>query len=280
LIRENNPSNVIIVWDGEGGSAKRKKIYSNYKAGRKPCVNRQYEFESVEHQLANMKKQYNLTKKYVELLGILQVEISDIEADDVIALICKHLLHDTNKVVVTSDKDMLQLVDDKTVVYSPTKKIYFSSKEVKEKTGVIPENYIFMKAFTGDNSDNIDGIKGFGEKTVLKLFPSLAEKEMTLHEIISYASEKSSENIKYKVVVDNKSILVRNVELMQLSVPIISCQSVKKVREGIEKKDFEFVQTAIRLQMLSDGIQMQDMDFFSVFKEYHVKSNKENGNNE
>lgn len=278
LIRENIPTKVIVVWDGHGGSAKRRKLYSDYKAGRKPRVNRQYDFETPEEQLHSMHRQYELTKRYVELLGITQIEVEAVEADDIIALLCKYMLGEVAKLIVTSDKDMLQLVDNKTIVYSPTKKIYFKSQEVKEKTGVIPENYVYMKAFLGDSSDNIHGIKGFGEKTVLKFFPFLADKETTLQEILSYAERNSSENIKYKIVVDNKEVLLKNIELMQLSVPIISPQSVRTVKEILDKENIEFIPTEVRLLLSRDGMQIEDMDFFSVFKEYHLRVSKETVN--
>lgn len=272
-IRDARPTRTIIVWDGKGGSQQRRGVYAEYKAGRKPRVNREYDFgESPEDSKRDMGEQLLRARQYTELLGISQIEIDAIEADDVIAYLCRHLYQDTDKVVVSTDRDFLQLVDRHTLVYSPSRKLYFTAAVVKEKHLVIPENFIYVKALMGDASDNIKGIGGIGEKTAVKLFPFLAERPSSLEEVIEYARTNQDKKPKYKAVYDGREVLNGNVQLMQLTMPIISAQSVAAIRYSLRPTETKFVMSEVMLLLLRDGIQLTDSDFFSTFKEYHVRS--------
>lgn len=268
-IRDFSVSRAVVVWDGKGGSQKRRGIYAEYKAGRKPRMNRAYDFgESPEAGERNLATQLLKTKRYVELLGVTQIEIEGIEADDTIAYLC-YAEGDSDKVVVSTDRDFLQLVGPTTKVYSPVKKILFGSDQVKEVHLVLPENYVYSKALTGDASDNISGVKGVGEKTVLKLFPFLAERPSTLQEVLDHARDHAHENPKYRAIHEQCEIVTANVRLMQLSSPIIGVQSASSIRHTISQDVVEPVMSEVRLSFLRDGIQLTDSDFFAVFREYH-----------
>lgn len=273
LIRDAKPTRCIVVWDGKGGSQKRRGIYAEYKAGRKPRVNREYDFgESPEQSHRDLQAQYAKAKAYTELLGITQIEIEGIEADDVIGYLCRSVYQDTDKVVVSTDRDFLQLVDRHTLVYSPTKKLYFTANVVKEIHHVIPENFIYLKALMGDGSDNIKGIKGIGEKTAVKLFPFLAERQSSLEEVVKYAEANLDKNPKYRAVYDQRDVLIGNVGLMQLTTPIISPQSAAAIRYSLRPSETKYMMSEVKLSLLRDGIQLTDSDFFAVFKEYHIRS--------
>lgn len=276
LIRENQPTRVIITWDGKGGSQKRRGVYAEYKAGRKPRVNRQYDFgESPEQSQADLAKQYALTRRYLDMLGLAQIEVEAVEADDIIGFLCRGIFEGTDKVVVSSDKDFFQLIDPKTVVYSPTKKVYYSGDVLKERFGVIPENFIYMKSLMGDGSDNIKGIKGVGEKTVVKLFPFLSEHESSLEEIFQHAEANEKKSPKYKAVLDGRELLITNFKLMQLTSPIISPQTVRAIRYSVEQERTPLNSTALKMAFLRDGVQITDQDFFIIFSEYHKRAEKE-----
>lgn len=276
IMRDVRPSKIVVVWDGKGGSQKRRGVYAEYKAGRKPKVNREYDFgETLEQSQNNLREQYLKLRQYLESLKLIQIDIEDIEADDVIGYLCKHVWFDLNKVVMSSDKDFLQLVDQNTLIYSPTKKLFYTSQILHETYGVIPENFIYMKALIGDASDNIKGFNGIGEKTVIKLFPFLGERQSSVEEIIEYAKNNVGVNAKYKAIVDGCGVFITNVQLMQLTVPNISSQSIRAIKYTLEKPKEEPIMSAFKLALLRDGIQITDTDFFPVFEEYHIRSKKE-----
>jgi DNA polymerase-1 len=273
------PELVIVVWDGKGGSSKRRGVLAEYKAGRRPHTNRKYDFEeSPEEGRANLQMQHLKIRSYLKMIGVIQIEIDDIEADDVIGFLCQHLLKDRDKVVVSSDKDFLQLIDCNTLVYSPSKKDYYTRAKVKQEYGVLSENFVYLKALMGDASDNIGNIRpegskqGFGLKTSVKLFPFLGEKESSVQEIVEYARTKSGP--KYRAVVEQKDRLAQNVELMQLRIPIISAQSVAKIRGALERDIPSFVMSEFKISLLRDGMQIMDPDMFNVFGEYNVRRQK------
>jgi DNA polymerase-1 len=273
VMRDTKPSLVIVAWDGQGGSTKRRGIYAEYKAGRKPRVNREYEFDSPADSLKNMNFQQIKLKNYLSLIGVAQIEVEMCEADDIIGYLCRHVFCDTDKVVVSSDKDFLQLIDDHTLIYSSSKKLYFSAELLMKSYGVLPENFIYMKALMGDPSDNIKGIKGIGEKTVVKMFPFVSERQTSLDEIILHATNNITKNAKFEAVVNSKEILIENVKLMQLISPIISSQSIRAIKYALESENTFFKISDFKLCLLKDGIRITDADFFSVIREYQLARN-------
>lgn len=271
-IREVQPDRVVVAWDGDGGSQRRRGVYSDYKEGRKVRLNRELGTEGAQIEQENMRSQLKRLKQFLELVGTVQIEVEDIEADDVIAFLCKFVFADNEKVVVTSDRDMLQLVDNRTLVYSPTKKMYWTRAEMMEKMNVMPENYIFVKALMGDCSDNIKGMGGIGEKTALKLFPFLSEHESNLEEIRTHAEANVANGPKYKSILDQWDRLLENVQLMQLSHPIISSQSARTVRISATEQKPRFNFTELKLNFARHGIQVVDQDMFSVLKAYQLRA--------
>jgi 5'-3' exonuclease len=272
MISESKPDRVIVAWDGEGGSRRRRGIFAEYKEGRKVRLNRQDDLENQDESFKNMGGQMTKLKTLLGLLGVLQVEAPECEADDVIALICKFIFPDDKKVVLTSDRDMLQLVDDNTIVYSPTKKIYWTKQTVVEKIGVLAENYIFVKALMGDGSDNVKGMGGIGEKTAVKLFPFLAERPVTVEEIRLHCEANRETGSKYRVVLDQWDHFLENMKLMQLSSPIISPQAARTIRISSTEQRPRFVFTEFKLQLIRDGIQVIDPDLIGVFKSYQFRA--------
>ncbi len=122
--------------------------------------------------------------------------------------------------IVSSDKDFLQVVDQNIEVYSPIKKKTYGKKEVQEELGMIPENYLIMKALLGDNSDNLTGIKGLGPKTLLKEFPDLINKPgVTLKDIYSSCEQKLQTKKIFAQILYDWDKVKTNWELMNLSEP-------------------------------------------------------------
>ena len=121
ICRKTTPDQIVICWDGVGGSQKRKKQNKNYKAGRKPIrFNRR--MIQLDEGLQEQNKVYQQIRlcEYLNEMPVIQTSISGIEADDVIAYIANHNHYNSwEKVIISSDKDFFQLCNGKTVVYRP-----------------------------------------------------------------------------------------------------------------------------------------------------------------
>ena len=127
-IREMEPTRVVVVYDGAGGSKRRRKINPNYKAQRVPKRVTKFDaFNSLEDEKEAMKIQFRRLLSYLELLPIDVYSIDNVEADDVIAYIAQNVL-ENDVIIMSADQDFLQLVNDRIVVWSPNKKKYYTKE--------------------------------------------------------------------------------------------------------------------------------------------------------
>jgi len=232
LIRKNKPTRVLVVFDGKGGSHRRKKMYKGYKEGRTGLtkVNRLVGYEDLEDQQESMRKQFGLLIKYLELLPLDLCYIDYVEADDIMAYTARHIFK-KEVLIVSSDKDFLQLVDDRISVYQPTKKKMIYKEDVKELFGVPSHNLVFYRIFDGDKSDNIPGVRGVGPKTLVNKLLFLQNENLDMNTLMESVSELDDEKLKKKIL-DNKDVLELNYKLMQLSDPEIG-SSIKSNVRGI-----------------------------------------------
>jgi len=259
ICRETKPDKIVICWDGEGGSKKRKLMDKNYKAGRNPIrLNRDVRNLTESEERQNKLWQMQRLVEYFNCMPLAQLIFSGIEADDIIAQIT-HMpqYKDWQKVIVSSDKDFFQLLNDNTVLYRPIQKEVLNKNSIIEKTGVHPNNIALARAMIGDRSDNLDGIGNMGFKTVNKRFPFLAEeKTKTIQDVVEYSKSMLSEgSLKaYKNVVDNEHILQRNYKMMQLYTPSLSIDSKKSIADILENADNSFNKTEIVKMMHNDGM--------------------------
>ena len=152
------PSRCIIVFDGKGGSIKRRKLYPEYKANRKVKrrLNRNVEWGiAPQDEEESMKQQMGRLIDYLEQLPLTLISIDNVEADDVMAYISQQILTESDIFLMSTDKDFLQLVDDRVKVWSPTKKKLYTKKEIFEEYGVHSHNILTYRILDGDKSDNI-----------------------------------------------------------------------------------------------------------------------------
>ena len=180
FLEEFNYDKVVVMWDSEHGSSTRKELYPQYKANRRQDLN--------EYKLESYLEQNIRVKQYLEEIFVRQIEAPYNEADDLIAYYCK-IATDENITIFSSDKDLTQLISENVIIYSPSKKRFYKNGDTISINKVeIPHyNVLITKIFTGDKSDNINGIEGLGEKTLLKLFPDLRDKSLTIKEIMDNA---------------------------------------------------------------------------------------------
>lgn len=245
-IRQTQPTRVVVVFDGKDGSRSRKKIYEGYKAGRdknKLRVNRQYaDMMNEEDERESMKRQYMWLMEMMHELPITTMIYDGVEADDVMAYIPTQILKEGEQAVLMStDKDFLQLVDEDTIIWSPTKKKIYNRNRIKEEFGLDPQNLLLYRVLDGDKSDNIPGVYGCGIKTLLKRFPELKEDvELSVNDLFQLAEEKQEETkgkIKiYKDILDAKEQIRMNEQLMQLKDVTISGQIKMKVLDRFNEE--------------------------------------------
>ena len=144
--------------------------------------------------------------------------------------------HNSTCFIVSSDKDFLQLVTDKIIVYRPMEKEYYTPKVVEEKFGLLPHNFILHKTLLGDNSDNIRGIKGLGAKGIFKKFPELKTEELTLQDIFDISARKFKEHIVYSRIVQEQDRIETNYKVMDLSTPMIDNRGKEHIDNLIDEE--------------------------------------------
>lgn len=160
LIHKFNPHSVLVCWDG-GIPEFRRQLIPSYKSNR----------HKDEDEIAweDFQRQMNELDNYaLPILGIATAKKVGAEADDLLYHASRVSYHPC--IIVTGDRDLIQAVDYRTIVYSPTKNITYTVDNIKELTGVELHQLVHWKALQGDGSDNIPGVVGIGEKTATKLF--------------------------------------------------------------------------------------------------------------
>lgn len=214
-----DPTRVIVVWDGKGGSGNRQNINPNYKAQRATSrITHWGLYDTKEEETEALINQLFRTQDYIECLPMQQIMLEKLEADDIIAWLAKKASVSKVKkcTIVSSDKDFLQLVDDTIEVYAPIKKKTFTKDNIFEELKVLPQNYNIVKALTGDNSDNLPGVKGLGIKTIVSEFPKLLTEVSNLDYIYSVAEEKLEGKKIFAKIIHNWDKVETNFELMDL----------------------------------------------------------------
>ena len=234
FLEEHNHDKVVVFWDGESNSSIRKSIYPQYKENRRESMN-EYKYESYLYQRSRV-------KQYLEEIFVRQIEVEDNEADDLIAHYCK-ISKDEQIIIFSADKDLTQLISEHVTIYSPITKQYFKNGDMISinKVDIPHYNVLVTKVFTGDKSDNIDGIQGLGEKTLVKLFPQLQEKPCTIEEILDYArnipQDKPSKTLtnlltgKTKSTILGEEFYTTNKKIVDLTNPLITADGKELVEQ-------------------------------------------------
>ena len=227
-IKQVQPTRLVIVFDGKGGSKSRKKVDSNYKANRDGAslrVHRSF-LEKMVTETADesMQRQYNWLVELLSALPITTMIYDMVEADDVIGYIASDILKDAEQcVIMSTDKDFLQLVNEKTIVWSPSKKKIYNRKTIREEFGLSHNNLLMYRILDGDTSDNIQGVKGCGLKTIIKRFPEIvSDEKLDIEDIFRLSNDRLTESKIYKEILNSEARVRTNYELMQLSSVTIS----------------------------------------------------------
>ena len=225
FLEEHNHDKVIVMWDGDSNSSIRKGLYPQYKANRRQDMN-EYKYESYLYQQSRV-------KQYLEEIFVRQVEMVNNEADDLMAFYTQ-IATDEDIIIFSADKDLTQLISERVTIYSPISKQYYKNGDMItiNKVDIPHYNVLLTKIFTGDKSDNISGIEGLGEKTLIKYFPQVLEKPCTVEEILDYARNipqkkpiKTLVNLlegKTKSTIFGEEFYTKNKKIVDLTNPLIT----------------------------------------------------------
>lgn len=224
LLKKGNFRYVYVFWDGENSGQLRYNLNSDYKSNR----DKNFEDEGLSEymkdfnaklkimqkklikkdnpvKLAQKKKQKEIfywQRKIIidclEELFVRQCLCDKIEADDFIGYYVSHKKSNEKIVIVSNDRDLTQLIDDDVIIYVQSMKDFLTKKNHTDKIGYNYQNIVLKKVLCGDSSDNIKGIKGFGEKTLLTQFSEIKERKVTLEEIIEKSKQINEERLKNK----------------------------------------------------------------------------------
>lgn len=226
LLRKGNFRYVYVFWDGENSGFYRYLLNKEYKSNR----DKTYEDE-VEEGLSEYMKEYNARLKSMERyfrnknksrsddkkkekdifyeqrdvvmecleeLFVRQCVADKVEADDFIGYYVINKKPNERIVIASNDRDLTQLISEDVIVYVPSLKKFINTKNHREEMGYDYHNVLLKKMVCGDASDSIKGIKGVGETTLLKNFPQIVEREVSLDEIIEGARMINEERAKEK----------------------------------------------------------------------------------
>ena len=278
LMRESKPDQVIICWDGAGGSHTRRQTVKEYKKGRKP-LRKNYEVEGMSEQSEkeNMVWQQRILMEMLNEMPIIQLMLDRVEADDIISMIAGSPKYKGGqKVIVSSDKDLLQLLDGETVLYRPIQKKAWTKNTVIEEYGISPENFVIARAIAGDKSDNLAGIKGAGLPTIAKRLPFLVDDEMhTLSEVYDHCANAEGKLKFHERIVEDWDVVETNYKVMNLTPPSISVQGRQKVNYALDNFEFELNATELKKCSVDHGFGSYDWSELMAMLRGIVEKNKE-----
>lgn len=324
LLRKGNFRYVYVFWDGNQSGLLRYKLNSDYKA------NRDKEFEDEEELSDYMKavnakingmKQYFSKKEdpaklaqrkkqkeifywqreviidCLEELFVRQCMCDKTEADDFIGYYVTHKKSNERIVICSNDRDLTQLIAEDVIVYVQSLKDFLTVKNYTKIEGINYQNVVLKKVLCGDTSDNIKGIKGFGEKTLLNNFDEITKRKVTLNEVIEKAKNineeraklkkkplKWAENIVNRVTdgVQGSEIYEINEKIIDLKKPLMTDEAVEMIENimytPIDPED-RTLENLYRILLENDVEDLRDETKFSnFFNEFLYLIDKEKRN--
>jgi DNA polymerase-1 len=234
----HKPTHFAVIFD----SAKknfRNDIYSEYKANRS---------ETPE----DLAPQFEYIRKAVKAFNLPSIELINYEADDLLATYTKQIVEAGAKVtVISSDKDLMQLVSEKVRLYDPMKNKVLGENEVFEKFGVKPNQVIDVQSLAGDPSDNIPGVPGIGVKTAAELINKYKTLDILLKNIHEIPQNKRRETL---LMNKDKAILSKKLVTLKDNVPVREKPEDFLMKNVDKEKLFAFLREMEFNRLLSQAI--------------------------
>ncbi len=251
---ENKPTHFAVIFDSARKNF-RNEIYEDYKANRSEAPD-------------DLVPQFEYIRKSVKAFNLPSIELINYEADDLIATYSKQIIEGGGKVtIISSDKDLMQLVSNKIRLYDPMKSKVIGEKEVQEKFGVKPNQVIDVQSLAGDSSDNIPGVPGIGIKTAAELI----NKYKNLDTLLKKASE-IPQNKRRETLLANKdkALLSRRLVTLKDNVPIKDDPNSFLIKDVKKKELYNFLREMEFNRLLSQAI--------SFYGEENQKNSEPNKN--
>jgi DNA polymerase-1 len=270
ISRETKPDKIIICHDGPGGSRKKKALHKDYKEGRNPLrLNRNVKVLDDKQEFENRIWQQLKTFEYLNLCPVIQLMEENVEADDLISFIVQHKqFTDCVKVIVSSDKDFIQLLDDKTILMRPVQDEILNKNRVLEEFNIHPNNFALARSIAGDKSDNLEGVRGVGLVSLAKKFPILAEQNRyTVDDILEKCETTKVDGKIFENILADKDKVYLNYQIMQLYQPNMSLQAQSKTDYVLENFNPEFNKTDFLKSSILDGF--ADLNLNELFTTFN-----------
>lgn len=271
VLRKKDFNYCLAAFDGEGSGVLRWQLYKDYKANR----DKNYEAhnpnktdydkyienyaknilrhsreksEAKEKEEESFARQKEILQRILDELCIREYEFENVEGDDIISYYVHNKKENEKIVIVSSDKDLTQLISNTVIVYNPRLKEFITKENAVEKLDIIPENIVLEKVICGDVSDNIKGVKGVGNDTLIKLFPQIKTEKIDLEFIMRRSKElleerkqakkkplKSLENILNGVTdgCQGDKLYEINEKIIDLSVPLLTAEAKDSMDEEL-----------------------------------------------
>lgn len=202
LVDQFKPYSLYVIFDSETSKNSNLEIDKEYKANR-------IDYSNIPEE-ENPFTQLSLIKKALKYLNITYLEVENNETDDFIASIVSKSTNEYQYIIVSTDSDFIQLVDNNVFLYVPRgkKSILYNREEVVKKYNIIPEKYVIFKSLVGDNSDNVKGVNGIGNITAAKIL-----KYNSLQDFI-----KNNPNSRFSnILISSKKLIIKNQKLIELN---------------------------------------------------------------
>ena len=264
IINEYRFDKIYVFWDGTFSGRLRHEIYKDYKSNR----DKDFYVQQPPSE-PNLYIQKERVMLYCEELFIRQFIDDVIEADDCVAYYVSQMKEDEKVVIMSNDRDLCQLIDDKVGVYVINLKKIVTKENYNQYFKHHHTNLKLIKMISGDVSDNIKGIQGVSEKTIIKYFPEITEKTLTLTEIFSKIESiqkgrknrlKTLDNILNSVTngVQKEKIYEINEKIIDLKNPLLTESSKNELDTLFEvplDPDGRETKNVIKM-MIEDGLMM------------------------
>lgn len=207
ILEEHHPEQILVAWD-KGKVTFRHETFKEYKGGRQKTPN-------------ELREQFPIIRDILTAHGIAQYELEAYEADDIIGTLANRYNDSHEVIIISGDKDLTQLVTDKTTVFITRKGITdmekYTPEHVMEKYGITPPQIIDMKGLMGDSSDNIPGVPGVGEKTALKLLKQYETVEGVYEHLDDITAKKLNENL---TTYRDQAFMSKQLATIEVNAPI------------------------------------------------------------
>ena len=253
LENKSRPTHFAVIFDSARKNF-RNEIYSDYKANRSDAPD-------------DLIPQFDYIRKSVEAFNLPSIELTNYEADDLIATYSEQIIKKgENVTVVSSDKDLMQLYKKNLRIYDPMKNKFISEEDIQKKFGVSADKVVDVQSLAGDSSDNVPGVPGIGIKTAAELINKYGSLEKLL-----LNTKKIKQNKRRETLIENreKAIISKKLVTLKKDVPLEVPFSEFKLKQIDKKKLYNFLRDMEFNRLLSSAISTYgEVDFEDNRKEF------------